>query len=371
MQIKIYNMIPVGENISISLDAVCDSFSSLLWDLEYYKCGAFEVYIAASPRNIEIFQTGRIVGRDDDKEHFGLIESVELETDAEDGDYLIIKGRFLMCLLERRIIYPTLNFTSQTSYGAIVQKAVENNALASGNRLIPGLKLGEIQGTCWSQTTKLQVSYENLMEWIYTICEKIGGTANIRLSKIAEEQYEMIFELSQGADRSMMQEENPHIVFSDSYNNLLSFTYFTDTSVKKNYAYVLGKGEGQQRKRTTYFADSEPVLLDRYEVYVDAKDISDEEQENGETKPISDAEYIELLKEKDNQNLIPTKTKSESQIAVQSTQFQYGVDYFVGDFVTVEHQRFGIRQNKIQLVGMIESFDHNGRNLTPTFKEME
>ena len=100
-------------------------------------------------------------------------------------------------------------------------------------------------------------------------------------------------------------------------------------------------------------------------MYVDAKDISDEEQENGVTKPISDAEYIELLREKGNQNFIPTKTKSESQIAVQSTQFQYGVDYFVGDFVTVEHHRFGIRQNKIQLVGMIESFDHNGRNLTP------
>ena len=42
---------------------------------------------------------------------------------------------------------------------------------------------------------------------------------------------------------------------------------------------------------------------------------------------------------------------------------------FVEDFVTVEHHRFGIRQNKIQLVGMIESFDRNGRNLTPTFKE--
>lgn len=369
MQIEIYNMIILDNKLNISLEAVCDSFSSLLWDIEYYKCGEFEVYIAASSRNIEIFQTGRIVGRDDDKEHFGLIESVELETDAEDGDYLIVKGRFLMCLLERRIIYPTLNFTTMTTYGAIIQKAVEHNALVSGNRLIPGLKLGEIQGACWSQTTKLQVSYENLMEWVYTICEKIGGTANIRLSKIANEQYEMIFELLQGEDKSMMQEKNPHIVFSDSYNNLLSFTYFTDASVKKNFAYVLGKGEGEQRKRTTCFTDSEPALLDRYEVYVDAKDISDEEQENGETKPISDSEYIELLKEKGNQNLVPAKTKSESQIAVQSTQFQYGVDYFVGDFVTVEHQRFGIRQNKIQLVGMIESFDHNGRNLTPTFKD--
>ena len=259
MQIEIYNMTVLNDKLNISLEAVCDSFSSLLWNIEYYKCGAFEVYIAASLRNIEIFQTGRIVGRDDDKEHFGLIESVELETDSEDGDYLIIKGRFLMCLLERRIIYPTLNFTTMITYGMIIQKAVENNALVSGNRLIPSLKLGEMQGACWSQTTKLQVSYENLMEWIYTICEKIGGTANIRLSKIAEEQYEMIFDLLQGADRSMMQEENPHIVFSDSYNNLLSFTYFTDTSVKRNFAYVQS---GKQRNSVLAFTDLVPNNFD-------------------------------------------------------------------------------------------------------------
>lgn len=371
MQIEIYNMIPVGENIAISLEAVCDSFSSLLWDIEYYKCGAFEVYIAASPRNIEIFQTGRIVGRDDDKKHFGLIESVELETDAEDGDYLIIKGRFLMCLLERRIIYPTFNFTKLVSYSQIVMNVVQYNACTSGIRKLPGLSPGNTSGTCWDTETKLQVSYDNLMECVYTICEKIGGTANIRLSKTNTEQYEMIFELSQGTDRSILQEVNPHIIFSDRYNNLLSITYFTDTSVKKNYAYVLGKGEGEKRKRTTYFEGSEPSSLDRYEVYVDAKDISDEEQVDNETRPLSDAEYSELLKEKGKQSLVPITMKSESQIAVQSTQFQYGVDYFVGDFVTVEHQRFGIRQNKIQLVGMIESFDHNGRNLTPTFKEME
>lgn len=369
MQIEIYNMVPIEDKLSITLEAVCDSFSSLLWNIEYYKCGAFEVYIAASPRNIEIFQTDRIVGRDDDKEHFGLIESVELETDAEDGDYLIIKGRFLMCLLERRIIYPTFNFTKLVSYSQIVMNVVQYNACTSGIRKIPGLSLENTSGTCWDTETKLQVSYDNLMKWVYTICEKIGGTANIRLSKIDNEQYEMIFELSQGTDRSILQEVNPHIIFSDRYNNLLSFTYFTDTSVKRNFAYVLGKGEGEQRKRTTCFTNSEPALLDRYEVYVDAKDISDEEQVDNETRPLPDAEYSELLKEKGKQNLVPTKTKSESQIAVQSTQFQYGVDYFVGDFVTVEHQRFGIRQNKIQLVGMIESFDHNGRNLTPTFKE--
>lgn len=370
MQIEIYNMIPVEDKLSITLEAICDSFSSLLWDVEYYSCGAFEVYIAASPQNIEIFQTGRIVGRDDDKEHFGLIESVEIQTDAEDGDYLIVRGRFLMCLLERRIIYPTVNFTKETSYSDIIKSVVLFNAVVSGVRRIPGLSFGTATGSCWEQKTKLQISYDNLMRWVYTICEKIGGTANIRLSKKTDKQYEMILELSQGSDRSIMQEEKPHIVFSDGYNNLLSFSYSTDISVQKNFAYILGKGEGEERKRTTYFENTEPAFLDRYEVYVDAKDMSDEEQKNGETKQIPEAEYIELLKEKGKQSIVLPLTVSESQIAVQSTQFQYNKDYFVGDYVTVEHRRFGLRQNKIQLIGMIESFDQNGRNLTPTFREV-
>lgn len=370
MQIEVYNMLADGEKLNITLEAICDSFSSLLWDVEYYQCGSFEVYIAANPRNIEIFKTGRIVGRDDDKEHFGLIESVKIETDAEDGDYLIVSGRFLMCLLERRIIYPTCSFISQTSYSEIVRSVVLQNAISDDNRKISGLLLGSVSGDCWDQTTKLQVSYNNLMEWIYTICEKIGGTANIRLNKISGEQYEMILDLSEGTDRSIMQSENSHIIFSDGYTNLLSFTYSSDTSAQKNFAYVLGKGEGTERKRTTYFDGSEPSFLERYEIYVDAKDMADEQQENGESKPISDDEYIELLKERGKENIVLPLTASESQIAVQSTQFQYNVDYFVGDYVTVEHRRFGLRQDKIQIIGMIESFDQNGRNLTPTFKEV-
>lgn len=90
MQLEIYDLRSKNASISVDLVAICDSFSSLLWDVEYYQCGAFEVYIAATPANVEAFQLGRVVGRDDDDEHFGLIESVQIETNAEDGDYLTI-----------------------------------------------------------------------------------------------------------------------------------------------------------------------------------------------------------------------------------------------------------------------------------------
>lgn len=64
-----------------------------------------------------------------------------------------------------------------------------------------------------------------------------GGTANIRLTETGagSGKYKMYFDLSEEVDRSILQEKNPHIVFSDSYNNLLSFTYFSDCSAIKNF----------------------------------------------------------------------------------------------------------------------------------------
>ncbi len=371
MQIEVYNMTANDDEVQIFLEAVCDSFSSLLWDVQYYACGQFEIYIAANPQNLAVFRLERIVGRDDDAEHFGIIESVKLETDAENGDYLTVSGRFLMSLLSRRIIVPTLSFTAQTSYGEILRTAVRRNCLQNDARMIPGLQLGKIHGACWERTARLQVSYENLMDWIFKVCQLVEGAANIRLQETfaGSDKYKMLFELSQGTDRSILQDENPHIVFSDSYNNLLTFDYSIDGSLQSNFAYILGCGEGADRKQTEYFSDTEPQYLDRFEVYVDAKNTSQETQnENGERVSISDDDYLELLKEQGAEKLTEITETSESTIASDSTQYRYGKDYFVGDFVTVQHKRFGLEQKKIQLVGMVESFDRNGRNLTPTFK---
>ena len=187
--------------------------------------------------------------------------------------------------------------------------------------------------------------------------------------KESGEKYKMVLDLSEGIDHSVLQEENPHIVFSDGYSNLLSFNYAEDTSVQLNFAYVFGHGEGAERKRTTYFDGDEPSYLERYEVYVDADDISEEQQIDGETVPIPEEEYIALLKTGGSEKLVHPKTASESTIATNATQYQYQKDYAVGDYVTVQHIRFGMIQPRIQLVGMIESFDQNGRSFTPTFKE--
>ncbi|MCD7958624.1 MAG: siphovirus ReqiPepy6 Gp37-like family protein [Ruminococcus sp.] len=85
----------------------CELYFSLLWDVEYYTVGSFEIYLLASAENLELFQIDRIVVRPDDTENFGVIESIKIEHDSENGDYLTVSGRFLPCLLERRVIFPT------------------------------------------------------------------------------------------------------------------------------------------------------------------------------------------------------------------------------------------------------------------------
>jgi len=143
---------------------------------------------------------------------------------------------------------------------------------------------------------------------------------------------------------------------------------FTEIVGGAEIRYVLGCGEGINRKQTLCYRGNEPIQLDRYEIFVDAKDVSDEIKENNETVTISNEDYISLLIEKGTESLVPITEVSESTIASDARQYQYNKDYFVGDYVTVKHERFGLIQPKIQLVGMIESYDQNGRTLTPTFK---
>ncbi len=357
MQIEIYSLTANKDILSVSLEAICDSFSSFIWDVECYQCGCFEVYIAANPRNLTVFQRGRIVARSDDNQHFGIIESLKIETDTENGDYLTVSGRFLNCLLERRIIYPTV--IKSGTYEDVVRSVLSRNVISAGIRNIPGFSMGDVSGSCWGIPLHMQVSYDNIMEWTYKICEAIRGTINVRLDGNS-----IKCDLSEGTDRSVLQDVNPHIVFSDAYSNLLSFSYAADDSVQKNFAYIFGCGEGSARKRVLYYNGEEPTYLDRYEVYADRRDLSQDED-------ISDDEYLEILRGVGVEHIIPPQTASESTIAAFSTQYQYNKDYFVGDYVTVEHQRFGLIQPKIQLIGMVESFDQNGRSLTPTFKEME
>jgi hypothetical protein len=126
----------------------------------------------------------------------------------------------------------------------------------STGRLMFGL--GTAQGFDTPLTT--QVSYKNVGEKVRELCVTYGWGYRVRLDDDV-----LRFELYSGADRS------DSVIFSDDYDNLATTTYSRDETSMGNVALVAGEGQGSDRAKVDA---GSAEGLNRFEIYVDAKDIS-------------------------------------------------------------------------------------------------
>ena len=368
MQIEVYRMEAAEDALTITLEAVCDTFSSLLWDIEYYKCGSFEVYIAANPQNIEIFQTGRIVGRDDDNQHFGIIESVLINTDIENGDYLTVRGRFLMCLLERRIIHPTYNVTAAKAYSEIVREVVMQNALLTDNRRIPGFPSERVRCLLRADSYTANLLYEPHAVDVYDLREA-GRHGEYPAGEILRRAVPHGIRPLRSALTAASCRNTILTSFSRTHTAICSRSAMPRTAASRRTSPTSSvRARAMNAKRTTYCdGDGRPTLTAMKCMWM--RTIFRDRASRGRNNTDSGGEVSGTAENQRPERLVLPKTASESDIAAHITQYVYNRDYFVGDYVTVQHRRFGMLQPQIQLIGMIEGFDQNGRSLTPTFKE--
>ncbi len=97
-------------NPKFELVGVIDSYTSLIWTERYNNCGDFEIMISANDKNVDILQNGYYIKRTD-TDRVGIIETKTTQTNEETGDYIIVSGRMLESILDRRIVWQhtTLN----------------------------------------------------------------------------------------------------------------------------------------------------------------------------------------------------------------------------------------------------------------------
>lgn len=330
---------------------VTDGASSVLWVPRYYDVGDFEVYIPATPKNVGLFIENRYVMQENSK-MVGIIENVNLDTDAENGDYLIVTGRCLKSLLERRIIWNQTNLNGKTELA--LRLLINENVISPQNkeRKIPGIVLGDIKG--FDETIEMQITGDNLLNKVVEICKtsSIGWNVYIDGSNI-------VIDFYKGVDRSYSQTTIPYVVFSPEFDNLLTMETEVDVKSYKNVALIAGEGEGTARTTTTI---GTAKGLNRREVFVDARDISSNDGE------ISPNEYIKLLKNRGFEKLAEQHEKlSVTGEALDGYSFELNKDYFLGDIVAVSND-YGIRVNA-RVIEVIECEDENGRVLLPTFED--
>lgn len=350
-------------NKDLEVVGVVDEYVSLIWRPAYSEIGDFELYIGASTAMVSLLQLNRYVVRNQDVHVINgnitytnvmIIKGIELITDVENGDFLIVRGRELKYLAHQRIVWEQTVLSGTVEDG--IRQLITENAIApsDANRVIPRLALDTPLGL--TDGIEKQITGDYLDQCISEICltYNYGWTVYIYNDQL-------LFTLFLGADRTFNQLERPYVVFSDDYENLSNTDYQLTTEEYANCTLIGGEGEGTERTYTT--VGNSRVGLDRYETFTDARDLS---SNTGTEEAIPPEQYIELLQERGKDSLAERSyTEGFSGEVLSQLAFKYGVDFFLGDLVTVIN-KYGISKD-VRVISCIESEDSTGYKLLPQF----
>ena len=335
---------------------VIDVFQSLIWTTRYYDVGDFELYLPATKQALELLTAGNYLKRDDSARVM-IIEKLQVTTDAEEGNYITASGRSFESALTRRIILSQINYSGALE--GFIYTIINDNAITAANvtaRKIPNLALS-LPPLDTGVTLTAQVTYDEVAAKITELCKTYGIGW-----KIEKHNKTFYFSLYKGADRSYNQSENPFVVFSPEYDNLINSAYNFDKTNYKNAALVAGEGEGTARQ--TWGINSKSAGLERYELFVDAKDISSNEG------AIETSEYYSLLDNKGATALAERAPTYDFDGEIEpSYPYIFGVDYKLGDIVQIDNE-LGITA-AARIVEIIENWGTGGYKIVPTFEEWE
>lgn len=347
---------------SFNLIDVVDNYTSVIWRPAYYDIGDFELYVSASPEMVALLQKDRYLVRDVDisvtdgvatYKKVMIIKKIQLKTDAENGDFLTVTGKELKWLLHQRIVWGRYIIRDTVEYA--LRRLIGANAVdpVEPTRAIPNMQHAEPKG--YSERIDVQISNKQLDEAVIEVCKSYGYGWDVYITD-----KKLTVDIYKGVDRSYNQTERAYVVFGDSFDNLLETEYVYNGEAYANMALVGGEGEGNDRFYA--YVNNEVSGLERYEVFVDARDIT-QETDTGET--LSHEEYSLLLEERGNEKLAGMTETEGFTGSVLDVSFKYGEDFGMGDIVTVINE-YGISKDT-RVVSVIESQDETGVTVIPHF----
>ncbi len=242
---------------------IIDQYSSLIWANRYARLGDCELYLPATTEALQSLKIGYYLRRPDD-DMVCQIRKIELDTSAEDGNYLIVTGTDAKGILDQRIIWDTSycsgsieKFCRKLVRDATIYTNNAFRAIRKSDNTTYLIKLGAEAGL--EQAVTEQVSYTNLGDKIRAYCNAFGYGYRMKY-----DEGQLAFEMYQGTDRS------DSVIFSPMFDNLASSQYVDDETRMGNAAKIGGEGEGAQR---WVVITGSAKGINRYEHFIDARDL--------------------------------------------------------------------------------------------------
>lgn len=350
-------------NKKLEAVSLIDGFESFIWTDRFWEAGDFELYLSAQTDITRLAKKDYFI-MTPDSNHLMMVEKFVVDTDEELGTHLTISGHSLEYVLKRRLIWGSKKFNETNLQNAVKQLITESCINPSDTkRKIPRLIFEDSTDT---KITELKLTAEyncaNLYDTVSAICKDNNIGFRILYDRMNEQ---FVFSLYTGVDRTYEQTENPFVIFSPKFDNILNSNYVETDEDYYNVALVEGYGDPGERALLGVGITVEG--MERREMHVAATDISFF-NDDGSRK--SDKVYKEQLKKRGEEELAETKkTKLFTGEIDASQQFIYKRDFFMGDILQLENE-YGY-EGKSRMIELTICQDVNGVRVYPSFVNLD
>lgn len=399
-----------------NLLGVIDEAESVLWHKKYNDIGESEIYIPCNETYLELLKKGNYLYRFDD-DMVCKIEKREIETDVENGDYLIVPATDICNMLSGRIVRWQVVYSGTVT--GFLRKVLTDNVIAPAHgqtyRKIPAQGQTSVEGfdfvidtsngVTFDETIEVSAFTEDLLQLIITTCKTYKYGFRLTYDINARR---LVFRLYKGKNKALIT-SGEYVEFSPQYSNIISSHYSEDDSNYKNVVYVSYKATDETVHLLSYPDNEQSIRGEaRREIFVDgtgvSRDITYEELKqmfpsvtktagtgadgkqiatyyNGgavvatsegtgddEKITVSDSTYILLIRALAANTLEEHTDITEFGGNVDTIDtYEYKTDYNIGDIVKVINEH-GI-EAEARITEVMESDDNeDGYVIEPTFE---
>ena len=350
---RIYSFDGRLEPIGITYEALGE------YETLHYDAGAFDISMPLNAQYAETLRTDHIILIDN--AFVGLIENYRIH--RGDGVQTVrATGRDIRCLLDFRVTVPDglaesgapAGYVSASGHTESVMKYFADKSLvnpSAAHRIIPGVQIADDlkRGT-------ENDAYYSRFESVLAVEKKIGERAKLGYRLNIKDQY-LVFDVAPGVDHSASQTANMPVLFDVDRGTLSNFDFASEAQASGSAFYCTQSGaefEDEAFTQTYYFDENIASGINRREKHLNVSVSSSETEIYAE---------LETVARKDMESYKATESYS---CDVTRQIYAYGLDYNVGDIVTIRDTYAGIQANR-QLVGMKVAESESGIQYTATF----
>lgn len=343
---------------------ILDVFKSFIWTDRYWKAGDFEITAAPTTDILAMLLDTEYLALAESPHHM-ILEDFNIHSDIEDGNELIITGRSLESLLDRRIAWN--NIAMSGNLQTEIERLLDDNAISptDGLRTIAEL---DFKTSPYPAITTLTVDTQFGGETLYKIISDLCVTNGIgfRIFRdLVTDEFEFL--LYAGLDRSYDQTVNAYVAFTSNLQNLLNSDYIESSRSLKTVCLVAGSaGVGSIKTTSTVFAPSSSGLSDlaRRELYYEAS-----VSRNTPDGELSEAAYLLQLEGRGSEELAKYIYLKSFDGEIDTTMYNYGDDFSMGDILQIADDHG--HETDSRVTEMTYSQDEAGASIYPTFETIE